>query len=110
MDVTVSEMRRVTLLEVSGRIDSTNATQFGDTLSSQIDAGRYQLVIDLSTVEYISSAGLREMVAALKKVKQFNGDLRIATPSERVREVMELAGLNSIFQIFPTQVEAVGSY
>jgi anti-sigma B factor antagonist len=110
MDVTVSEMRRVTLLEVSGRIDSTNATQFGDTLGSQIDAGRYQLVLDLSRVEYISSAGLREMVAALKKVKQFNGDLRIATPSERVREVMELAGLNSIFQVYPTQVEAVGSY
>jgi anti-sigma B factor antagonist len=110
MDVTVSEMRRVTLLEVSGRIDSTNAAQFGDTLGSQIDAGRYPRVLDLSKVEYISSAGLREMVAALKKVKQFNGDLRIATPSERVREVMELAGLNSIFQVYPTQVEAVGSY
>ncbi len=110
MDVTVSEMHRVTLLEVSGRIDSTNATQLGDTLNSQIDAGRYQLVMDLSKVEYISSAGLREMVAALKKVKQYNGDLRVATPSERVREVMDLAGLTSIFQIYATQVEAVGSY
>jgi anti-anti-sigma factor len=110
MDVTISEMRRVTLLEVSGRVDSTNASQLGETLMSQIDAGRYQLVIDLSRVSYMSSAGLREMVAAVKKVRQYNGDLRIATPSERVREVLDLAGLSAIFQIFPTQVDAVGSY
>jgi anti-anti-sigma factor len=110
MDVTISEMRRVTLLEVSGRVDSTNASQLGETLMSQIDAGRYQLVIDLSGVSYMSSAGLREMVAAVKKVRQYNGDLRIATPSERVREVLDLAGLSAIFQIFPTQVDAVGSY
>jgi anti-sigma B factor antagonist len=110
MEVTVSEMRRVTLLEVSGRVDSTNADQLGETLNSQIDAGRYQLVIDLSRVDYISSAGLRALVSATKKVRQFNGDMRIATPSERVREVLEVAGLNTIFQIFPTQVDAVGSY
>jgi anti-sigma B factor antagonist len=110
MDITVSELRRVTMLEVSGRVDSTNAEQLGEVLNSQIDAGRYQLVIDLSRVQYMSSAGLRELVAALKRVKQFNGDLRIATPSDKVREVLDLAGLTAIFQIFPTQVDAVGSY
>jgi anti-sigma B factor antagonist len=110
MEITVSELRRVTMLEVSGRVDSTNAGQLGEVLNSQIDAGRYQLVIDLSRVQYMSSAGLREMVAALKKVKQYNGDLRIATPSDKVREVLDLAGLSAIFQIYPTQVDAVGSY
>jgi anti-sigma B factor antagonist len=110
MEITVSELRRVTMLEVSGRVDSTNATQLGEVLSSQIDAGRYQLVLDLSRVQYMSSAGLREMVAALKKVKQYNGDLRIATPSDKVKEVLDLAGLSAIFQIYPTQVDAVGSY
>ncbi len=110
METTISEMRRVTLVEVSGRVDSTNAVQLGETLNSQIDAGRLQLVVDLSAVEYMSSAGLREMVAALKKVRNLNGDMRIATPSERVKEVLDLAGLSAIFQIFPTQVEAVGSY
>ncbi len=110
MEVTVSELRRVAMLEVSGRVDSTNAAQLGEALTSQIDAGRYQLVVDLSRVQYMSSAGLRELVSALKKVKQYNGDLRIATPSDKVREVLELAGLNAIFQIYPTQVDAVGSY
>ncbi len=110
MEITISEMHRATLIEVSGRVDSTNATQLGDALNGQIDAGRYHLVLDLSRVDYISSAGLRELVSALKRVKKSSGDLRLATPSERVREVMDLAGLDTIFQIFPSQVEAVGSF
>ncbi|HLY29209.1 MAG TPA: STAS domain-containing protein [Aggregatilineales bacterium] len=110
MEITVSEMHRVTLIELSGRVDSTNADDLGDALNAQIDAGRNHLVMDLSRLEYISSAGLRELVSALKKVKANNGDLRLATPSERVREVLTLAGLDAIFQVFPTQVEAVGSF
>jgi anti-sigma B factor antagonist len=103
-------MRRVTLIEVTGRIDSTNATKLGEALGEQIDAGRNQIVLDLSGVDYMSSAGLREMVAAAKRVRNSNGDLRLASPSTRVREVLELAGLNMIFQVYPTQVEAVGSF
>lgn len=110
MDITVSEMRRVTLIEVNGRIDSTNATKLGEALNEQIDAGRHQLVVDLAQVDYMSSAGLRELVAAVKKLRKISGDLRVASPSSRVREVLDLAGLDTIFQMFTTQVEAVGSY
>ncbi len=110
MDIRSSELKRVTLFEVSGRIDSTNANELGEALNAAIDAGRTQIVIDLSSVEYMSSAGLRELVAALKKVKRGTGDLRLASPSERVMEVLELAGLDSIFEIYPNQVEAVGSF
>ena len=110
MEITISEMHRATLIEVSGRVDSTNATQLGTSLNAQLEAGRHHLVVDLSRVDYISSAGLRELVSALKKAKHLNGDLRLATPSDRVREVLVLAGLDAIFQIFPTQVDAVGSF
>ena len=74
------------------------------------DEGRNYIVLDLGGVEYMSSAGLREMVRVLKRVKRSGGDLRIANPSERVREVLELAGLDTIFEIYSTQVEAVGSF
>lgn len=110
MHVSVSEMRRVTLVEVNGRVDSTNAAKLGEALNEQIDAGHNQIVLDLANVEYMSSAGLREIVAAAKKVRNLNGDLRIASPSARVKEVLELAGLNMIFKVFPTPVEAVGSF
>lgn len=110
MEIIVSEMKRVQLLEVLGRVDSTNATELGDALDRSVDAGNSNLVLDLSGVEYMSSAGLREMVRVLKRVKRGGGDLRIASPSERVQEVLELAGLDTIFEVYPTQVEAVGSF
>ncbi|MBX3064004.1 MAG: STAS domain-containing protein [Anaerolineae bacterium] len=110
MDISVSEMKRVTLVEVNGRIDSTNAGKLGEALNEQIDAGRHQIVADLGRVDYMSSAGLRELVSAVKKLRKLNGDLRVASPSPRVREVLDLAGLDAIFQVFPTQVEAVGSF
>ncbi len=112
MEITVSQLKRVTLFEISGRVDSTNAGELGEAFEAAIDAGRSQLVLDLSQVEYMSSAGLREIVAALKRVKRppTLGNMVIATPSERVMEVLELAGLDSIFDIYDSQVEAVGSF
>lgn len=110
VSIEVTGQEHVTLVEVSGRVDSMNADQLGTALSAQIDDGKTNLVLDLAKVEYMSSAGLRELVAALKKVKRAEGDMRIAQPSIRVREVLEMAGLDTIFLIFDSQVDAVKSY
>ena len=110
MEIKVSELKRVTLFEVSGRVDSSSAAQLGEALNTAIDGGRNQLVIDVSGVDYMSSAGLREMVAALKRVRRGTGDIRLASPSDRVKEVLELAGLDTVFEVFGSQVEAVGSF
>ncbi|MDX1995632.1 MAG: STAS domain-containing protein [bacterium] len=110
IDINVSRLNTVTLVEVKGRVDSMNANQLGEALSGEIDGGNIQVVLDLAQVDYMSSAGLREIVAALKKVKRATGDMRIAQPSERVREVLEMAGLDTIFQIFDSKDGAVQSY
>jgi len=110
VDIRVSELEQVTLVEVIGRVDSLNAAELGTSLSNAIDEGNTNIVLDLSQVSYMSSAGLRELVSAFKKVRRVSGDLRIAQPSTRVQEVLEMAGLDTIFQIFPTQTDAVGSY
>lgn len=110
LQINVSEMKRVHLVEVTGRVDSMSANSLAEELNKIIDDGKDKLVVDLGNVEYMSSAGLRELVAALKRVHKSSGDLRLANPSARVTEVLELAGLDTIFKIFPTQVEAVGSF
>ncbi len=99
-----------TVLTARGRIDSMTAGRLGEALTTEITSGKTLLVLDLSGVDYMSSAGLRELVNALKKVKRAGGDLRLAQPSRRVREVMEMAGLDTIFLIFETSAEAVESY
>ena len=110
MEIHVQQKQSITLIEISGHIDSTNASQLGAAFNEQIESQHYQLIADFSKVEYISSAGLRELVAALKRVRSNKGDLRLASLGEHVEQVLTIAGLNAIFQIFPSQAEAVGSY
>ncbi len=110
IDIQVTGQSNVTLVEVHGRVDSMNADQLGTILTGEIEGGRSQIVLDLAGVEYMSSAGLREIVSALKRAKRSTGDVRIAQPSYRVREVLEMAGLDTILQIYPTRSEALKSY
>jgi anti-sigma B factor antagonist len=110
MELSTKEMKRVSMLTVSGRIDSNTAPDFDKALQSLINANRSQIVVNMKDVEYLSSAGLRALVSAVKAAKGGGGDVRIAEPSKRVREVMDLAGLNSIFAMYDDTVEAVGSF
>lgn len=110
MDISTQELKRVSVMKVKGRVDSATAPDLETALKSLVDTDKTQIVLDLADVEYMSSAGLRAMVSTLKAVKRVNGDLRLASPSPRVEEVLRLAGLTSIFSIYPSQVEAVGSF
>jgi anti-sigma B factor antagonist len=58
----------------------------------------------------MSSAGLRGMVSSLKACKSGGGNLVIANPSNRVSEVMQLAGLTSLFALYDDVTSAVGSF
>lgn len=108
--INVTAHNTVTIVEVSGRVDGMNAHQMGGAIGGAIDEGGVRVVLDLSGVDYMSSAGLRELVNSFKKAKRASGDIRLAQPSDRVREVLEMAGLDTIFRIYLSQSEAVSSY
>lgn len=110
LDVNVESMKRVDLITVNGRVDSSTAPDLEQVLEERTGEGRYNLVLDMSDVDYLSSAGLRALVATLRACKKRGGDVRIANPSERVSEVMSLAGLDALFEMYDDVTAAVGSY
>jgi len=110
MQISSRELKRVNVVTVGGRVDSAAAPDLEKTLQGLVENRRNQLVIELADVEYMSSAGLRALVSALKAAKKGGGDLIIARPSARVREVIDLAGLTSIFTMHDDTLEAVGSF
>jgi anti-sigma B factor antagonist len=110
MEITTNEVGAVTVMTVNGRVDSATAPELESALKQLVDGDKNRLVLDLAGVDYMSSAGLRAMVSTLKSAKRANGDLRLASPSTRVGEVLRLAGLTSIFSIYTNQSEAVSSY
>lgn len=110
LEFQVSEITQVTLIEVTGRVDGLSAEELRQRLAEEIQRGANRVVLDLSQVSYMSSAGLRELVAAYRRLHEHGGDLRLAQPSSRVQDVLEMSGLDTIFQIFSTQSDALGSY
>ena len=110
LDVSVQQMKRVDLITVNGRVDSSTAPDLEQVLEERTAEGRYNLVLEMSDVEYLSSAGLRALVSTLRACKKRGGDVRIANPSERVSEVMSLAGLDALFEMYDDVTVAVGSY
>ncbi|HSH03042.1 MAG TPA: STAS domain-containing protein [Anaerolineae bacterium] len=105
MNISVESFKRVDLLTLSGKIDSTTATKLDQTISDLHTKGRKNLVMDLSNVDFLSSAGLRSIITAHK-----DGQLVLVSPSDKVLEVFNLTGLQDRFEIANDTTSAVGSF
>ena len=110
MNIEMRELKHVNVVKVSGRVDSATAPELEKSLLGLLDSGRNQIALDLQATEYMSSAGLRVLVAMHKAAKKNGGGLCLAQPSARVKEVLELAGLTPVFTVYGDLVEAVGSF
>ena len=108
--INITEVKGVKVIEVTGRMDGDSSPEVGRALDAIIDAGHSKLVLDLGSVDYISSPGLREVVRVYKRAQQVGGDLRIANPSDRVMTVFELAGLDTMIHIYDSDVAAINSF
>ena len=80
---------------VEGRLDTTTAPQLEAELKESLQ-GITTLVIDMSALEYISSAGLRVLLSA-QKVMNKQGEMKVAGASETIMEIFEVTGFNDIF-------------
>ena len=110
LQISIESMKRVELLTISGRIDSSNAPQLEEALQKLTSKGRHKMVLELSGVNYMSSAALRVLVSTVRECKSHRGNVKLANISDRVSEVLKLAGLDAIFEVFDNQTAAVGSY
>jgi anti-anti-sigma factor len=93
-----------------GRIDFPAARAMEDALSQLCDSGRCQLVVDLSDVAYVASAGLKALLTGVRRARMLNGDVRLSAMNERVRQVFEISGFDQVFAIHATTAEAIQSY
>ncbi len=110
MELDTSKIGDVITVILKGRIDASVAPDIEQKLLSLISGGSCKLVTDLSEVRFISSAGLRTLVAALKEAKRKRGDLRLAGMQKQVQEVVDLTGLCTIFKIYASAEDATRSF
>lgn len=111
LDVSRRSMNRVDLLTSKGRIDASTAPLLDQALKQCIEEGRFRIVIDFFGTDYISSAGIKVLVAALKQIKRNRGDLRLCSLSSNLKDTLSMVGLvPELFKVYDDVVAAVGSY
>lgn len=98
MDVVIMNAGGVTTAQVSGRIDSTTAPELDAKISGDLK-GAKNFVLDFANVEYISSAGLRVVLAASKVVKGNQGSFKIINTSPLIKEIFDMTGFSEVITI-----------
>ncbi len=88
----------VLIVRPEGRIDTNTSEELERWIGNRVDGGR-RLVVDMSAVDYISSAGLRVFLVTVKKLRGTGGQLVLAGLNPSVRQIFELAGFLSIFTV-----------
>jgi anti-anti-sigma factor len=92
-----------------GRLDSGSAPDFETQVLEALLGGSTRVVLDLSALEYVSSAGLRVILLAGKKLRGNGGRLLLAGLRSNVREVFDMSGFLQLFPVLPTVDEALAT-
>lgn len=94
------------MLAAAGEIDIAAVPTFRDHLRRLVDDGAAPIVIDLSNVRFIDSAGLRVLVDGLTRARRRDSDLRVACPSASLRRTFEISGLDKVMNVHDSVEDA----
>ena len=107
LSLETKEMNGHAVVAVSGEVDVFTAPKLREQLIDLVDQGSYNIVVDLSDVEFLDSTGLGVLVAGLKRVKTHEGTLKIVSTKDKILKIFRITGLTRIFPIYDSADEAV---
>ena len=100
----------ISVISVQGYVDTTTSSELEESLKRLLRKGRYDIVIDLKEVSYISSAGWGIFISEIKEIRENGGDLKLAAMTGDVYEVFELLEFQTILESYDSVDEAVMGY
>lgn len=99
MDFQTKKDAKATIVTITGRLDAVTAAEYEKKVQALIDGGDIRLIVDFGGLDYISSAGLRGLLVTAKLLKAKGGQVCFANVKGVVKEVFNMSGFNSIFQM-----------
>ena len=111
VELTVTSRQEGTrsVITVNGEIDVYTAPSLRERLNELVAAGQYDLIVDMSGVEFLDSTGLGVLVGGLKRVRSHDGTLRLVCAQEKILKVFRITGLTKVFPIHATLDEALSA-
>lgn len=102
MKLEIEKRDDVLILHLAGRLDSSSSPELERQVTEQVENGAHRLVFDLGALDYISSAGLRVILLAGKKLRGVKGKLVLVGLRDMVREVFDMSGFMTLFAVEDT--------
>jgi anti-sigma B factor antagonist len=109
VDLNETSEGAVKVIAVRGRLDGSTAQVLGERLASTLGPASPKLLLELSQLEYISSAGFRVLLIAAKRANESNGQIALSGIAGHVRQLFEVGGFVKLFRIFGTRDEGVSA-
>jgi len=109
--LTTRQVGDVTVIDASGRITlGEGASTFRDTVRDLATQGNKKLLVNLGDVSYIDSSGIGEMVSGFTTVTNHGGQLKLLSLSKRVKDLLQITKLYTVFEVFDDEAAAVRSF
>ena len=102
MEIHTQKKANATVVTITGRLDAVTAPEYEKSLNDLISGGEIAFVVDFDGLDYISSAGLRGLLVTAKQLKGKDGQIRFANVKGTVKEVFDISGFGTIFQMDDT--------
>ena len=109
METHIHQEKGTVIISIKGRMDAMTSLNFERGLSGMIAKGERSFLINMSQMEYMSSAGLNVLYKILRQLKSLGGKLRFTGLQDPIRELFEISGFNALFAIYETEEEALRS-
>ena len=100
----------IMVLEVKGEVDAYTAQDLEKTLMDLLGQGQLRIVMDLSEMRFISSAGIRAILYAHREAVQLGGEVRLVGPTDQVRRIFEIAGFFELLKITDELQESINNW
>lgn len=104
---TYDHENNIVVLEVKGEVDAFTAQILDTHLLDLLEHGKVRIVIDVSEMKFISSAGIRAILYAHKEAVQLGGEVRLAGPTDQTRRIFEIAGFFELLNVTDDLQESI---
>jgi anti-sigma B factor antagonist len=109
-EVAREDHSEISILRLKGFLDAHTAPNFEQAIQELIEENRYKIIVSMSDLNYISSAGLGVFMGFIEEIRDKNGDIKLSNMTDKVYKVFDLLGFPALYQIFKEEAEAEKEY
>ncbi len=109
-EVVREDRTEVSILRLRGFLDAHTAPQFEKAIQELLSEDKFQIIVSMADLNYISSAGLGVFMGFIEEIREKEGDIKLSNMSDKVFKVFDLLGFPALYQIYKDESEAEDKY